>query len=198
MYERRRSLRLVPSEQIGVAARSDSKAFELPLCDLSSGGLMTLVQECDCPHFRLGATVRGEIETSRRRLAWEGRIVHHSPTSRGIAVGIAAAGTSAPSLREAVEWLAAAPHVGALQLRQTSNATVIDVIGRLSYEMSHDFLFLVRHSAASRINLSRCTSMDSAGLGMLSIARELKLPIEGARGTILTLLEVARIAETRH
>lgn len=195
MQERRRSLRFVPSQQIPIVFHCNGKALDAQLSDLSCGGLTTLVDERDCRHFPPGMPLDGVIDATGEALAWEGRVVHHSPNNRGIAVGIAICGNATRAMRQAAEWLSANPYAGALQLRQADEATALEVIGRLSFEMSHDFLHLVRSRAATRISLSRCTSMDSAGIGMLSIARELKLPIDGATGPVRTLLDVTRIVE---
>lgn len=195
MRERRRSLRFVPSQQVLLSFFSGGKGLDARLSDLSSSGLMTLVAERDCRHMPPGALLNGFIEAAGQALAWEGRVIHQSPNSHGVAVGIAVSANASRAMRQAAEWFSASPHAGALQLRQADEETVLEVIGRLSFEMSHDFLHLIRCRAATRISLSRCTSMDSAGIGMLSIARDLRLPINGATGTVRSLLDVTRIIE---
>lgn len=195
MQEKRRSIRYVPGCDITVAVRCGQREFTAPLNDLSAGGLMTMIPEQDARHLPRGASLSGEIRTPDAQITWDGQVVHQSPTSRGIAIGVAAHGSTAASMRRASEWLSQESHAGALQIRRSGSGIVLDVVGRLSFEMSRDFLHIVRRTGVQRINLSRCTSLDSAGLGMLSIARELRLPIEGARDMVKTLLDVARIAE---
>lgn len=197
MQEKRRALRYIPGHDIRVAIRCGHHEFSTPLSDLSASGLMTLVPEQESRHLADGAQLCGEIQAPHAAIAWEGHVVHHSPSNRGVALGIEIRGNSSGAMRQASEWLSNEAHAGALQLRRTSNSIVLDVIGRLSFEMSRDFLFLARRSGVTGINLSRCTSLDSAGLGMLSIARDLRLSIEGARHNVGTLLEVARIAQHR-
>lgn len=195
MQEKRRSIRYVPGCDIRIAVRSGHQEIQSPLSDLSASGLMTLVPEKEARRLMPGSALCGEITTTDARVVWDGQVVHRTPTSRGIAVGIATHGNTAPAMRRAAEWLSRESHAGALQLRRSGNAIALDVVGRLSFEMSRDFLHLVRKTSVSRVDLSRCTSLDSAGLGMLSIAREMRLEIHGARDMVKTLLDVARITD---
>lgn len=193
MQEKRRSIRYVPGQDISIAMRCGNHEFSGPLSDLSSGGLMTLLAEKEVGRLPPGTHLCGEITTIDAQIAWDGLVVHHTPTTRGVAVGIATRGHTAPAMRRAAEWLAQESHAGALQLRRSGNGIVLDVVGRLSFEMSRDFLHLVRNGSIVQVDLSRCTSLDSAGLGMLSIARERRLEISGARDMVRTLLSVAQI-----
>lgn len=196
-HEKRRALRYVPGRKLELHFSCGKHDYTAPLNDISSGGLMTLVSESDARRLGQGTAVFGEISLPEGALAWEGRIVHHSPTTRGTAIGVASHGSS-QAMRAAAAWLADEPTSGALHLQRGSEYVELEVIGRLSFEIARDFLCLIRQSDVSRIDLSRCTSVDSSGLGMLSIARELQMPIIGACGMVATLLDIARLSEPRH
>lgn len=193
MHEKRRSLRFVPSKGIPVSLHGDKGSLSAPLKDLSGSGLMVLLPECDGQSIKVGEDISGEIAFPDNPLPWHGRVIHRSPFSRGLALGIAAAGDTANSMRAASQWLAGLPDAGALQLQESQSSMTLTVIGYLSFEMGRDFLHLIRNRGVNNIDLSRCRSMDSAGLGMLCIARDQNIPIRGARDTVKTLLEVARI-----
>lgn len=193
MQEKRRSLRFVPSKGITVSLHGDKGNLSAPLGDLSDSGLMVLVPECDGQSIKVGEAIGGEISFPDKPMPWHGRVIHRSPFSRGLALGIAAAGDTINAMRAAAQWLADHPGAGALQLQESQSSMTLTVIGHLSFEMGRDFLHLMRNRGVNVIDLSRCRSMDSAGLGMLCIARDRRIPIRGARDTVKTLLEVARI-----
>jgi len=195
MHEKRRALRYVPGQSVEIHLCCGMKEYTSSLSDVSPGGLMTLVPESEAKHLKTGSTVFGEIHLPDGPHAWEGQVVHHSPTLRGISLGVSAKGSQG-AMRAAAEWLAGDENSGALRIHRSPECVRLEVIGRLSYELARDFLFLVRQSDVSRIDLSRCTSLDSSGLGMLSIAREMHMPIAGASGMVATLIDIARIGET--
>ncbi len=194
MHEKRRALRYVPGRPVELQLVCGTRELSAPLSDLSSGGLMTLVPDAEIRQWQPGARVGGEIRMSEGALSWEGEVIHSTSTARGFAVGIATR-NSTDTIRTATEWLSKDPSTGALHIRRTGTHVELEVIGRLSFEIARDFLYLVRKTDVSKINLAHCTSIDSSGLGMLSIAHELRLPIEGANGIVSALIDVARIRD---
>lgn len=195
MPEKRRALRFVPSKDICVSLhcpRGDEVVA--PLRDLSASGLMVLVPEGKGDAIRIGDRIDGEIALPDNPLHWQGHVVHRSPNSRGLALGISADGDAAQTMHRGAQWLADLPDAGALRLAKGQSAASLAVIGHLSFGMSRDFMHLLRRQDVKTIDLSRCHGMDSAGLGMLCIARDMKKPLCGARGKVATLLQIAGIA----
>lgn len=163
--------------------------------DVSSRGFKVQLPEALCRGLKQGQSIKGELHSEGGSRAWNGCITHLNPRSGGISVGIALESRHddpAP-LKETVEQVIQDPKTGGISLRRLGDKVQLEVIGHLSLPLSRDFLHLVRGGSLAAIDLNQCKGMDSAGLGMLCIAADARIPLINAHGVVKELLEVARI-----
>lgn len=203
MLERRQQTRFHPGATLQATLLPDPAAVmenghtELRgrVEDVSSRGFKVQLPEALCRGLKQGQSIKGELHTEGGSRSWSGNITHLNPRSGGISVGIALEtryDDPAP-LRETVELVIQDPKTGGISLRRQGDKLQLDVIGHLSLPLSRDFLHLVRGGSLAAIDLNQCKGMDSAGLGMLCIAADARIPLINAHGVVKDLLEVARI-----
>ena len=204
MLERRQQTRFHPGTSLSASIHgtpaNEHDEVRGQVEDVSSRGFKVLLPENCCSHLKPGQPLRGMLHTEGGSRNWSGCVTHLVPRSGGISVGIALqTDFSDPTpLRETLEEVVQDPKTGGINLKRQGNDVVLNVIGHLSLVLSRDFLHLVRGGTLSAIDLSQCKGMDSAGLGMLCIAAEARIPLVNAVGVVKELLDVARIAqETR-
>ena len=165
--------------------------------DVSCRGFRVVLPEGPSRILRPGQKLTGTLCAAGSQRAWSGRITHISSRSGRVGIGVVlegeGAGRDAMPLRETVEQVVQDPRTGGIHLRRAGERMVVDIIGHLSLALSRDFLHILRGEALAAIDLAHCSSLDSAGLGMLCLASEAGVPIEGARGAVRELLSIARI-----
>lgn len=162
--------------------------------DVSSRGFKLILAEHLCQHLRQGQIISGILHMEGGDKAWQGNITHLHARSGGMSIGVALqSGDSTNPLKETVEQVVRDPKTGGISLRRQGDRILLDVIGHLSLALSRDFLHLIRSGTLNAINLNQCKGMDSAGLGMLCIAVDARIPLINANGIVRDLLEVARI-----
>lgn len=194
VHEKRRDTRYHPGTPIEICVHGPRGMLMAPLRDLSASGLMLLVPDATMPALRIGDTVGGELPLPDGPQSWQGSVVHLSPYARRIGLGIVADAAARTALQRSARWLAELPETGALRLERSGQQQSLSIIGRLSFDMNRDFLSLVRSRGVDQIDLSRCGGTDSAGIGMLCIARDAGIPMHGARDSVASLLQIAGIA----
>lgn len=201
MLERRQQTRFHPGSSLSASIHGSKEDGRSELRgqveDVSSRGFKLLLPEQSCLHMQPGQQLKGMLHTEGGSRAWTGSITHLRPRSGGISVGIALETDYADPapLREALEEVVQDPKTGGINLKRQGNDVILNVIGHLSLVLSRDFLHLVRGGTLAAIDLSQCKGMDSAGLGMLCIAAEARIPLVNAVGVVKELLDVARIAQ---
>lgn len=195
MLEKRQSIRYHVGEGTDIVIFREGGNVVAPLVDLSCCGLMAAMPESECRRLSPGREVSGQLRRSESVTAWRGRVVHRSPARNGIGIGIAFDQAHGGDIQAAVKDIVQQPDAGGLHLRRGDEGMVLEVHGRLSFITSRDALAYIRRDAVTCVDLAQCSSVDSAGLGMLSLARERRVAIVGARGTVSSLLAIARIME---
>jgi hypothetical protein len=163
--------------------------------DVSCQGFRVILPEGLSRILKPGQKLTGTLCGAGNQRNWSGRITHISSRSGRVGIGVVleGGGRDATPLRETVEQVVQDPRTGGIHLRLAGEWRVMDIIGHLSLALSRDFLHMLRGEPLAAIDLAHCSSLDSAGLGMLCLASEAGVPIEGARGTVLELLTIARI-----
>lgn len=130
----------------------------------------------------------GQIGTERCDARWEGAITHQSAVHCHHGIGIRFA-QPMPGIVEAMlahRMWAACGCVG-------ESIVQGEVIGHLGFDLNRQFIALVRQGRLTHVDLAACSGIDSAGIGLLAIARDAGIAIGGARGSIRTLLGLARL-----
>ncbi|WP_303785633.1 PilZ domain-containing protein [Azovibrio restrictus] len=201
MLERRQQIRFHPGTPLSASIHGTPSHGHVEVRgqveDVSSRGFKVLLPEACCAHLKPGERLQGMLHTEGGSRKWNGKITHMVPRSGGISVGIALHtdfSDTAP-LRETLEEVVQDPKTGGINLKRQGNDVILNVIGHLSLVLSRDFLHLVRSGTLAAIDLSQCKGMDSAGLGMLCIAAEARIPLVNAMGVVKELLDVARIPQ---
>lgn len=195
MLEKRQAIRYRVGEGTDIVIFRDGGNVVAPLVDLSCRGLMTTMPESECRRLAPGREVCGQLRRGEGITTWRGRVVHRSPARNGMGVGIVFDYGPDSSIQAAVRDIVQQPDAGGLHLTRGEEGLVLEVHGRLSFLTSRDALAYIRRDAVNCVDLAHCSSVDSAGLGMLCLARERRISIVGAQGTVSSLLAIARIAD---
>lgn len=191
MLEKRRTVRYCLGNDSDIAIQRDGAELPASLVDVSTTGLMAEVSDAAFRDFQPGLEVCGRLRNAGAVVPWRGTVVHRSPVRHGLGIGIAFASGSAAT--DALREIVRQPEAGGIQLRGSAGGLSLDVIGRLSFPASRRGLLYSRLNVISSIDLSRCHSIDSAGIGMLCIARGRNITILGAQGEVRRLLDLAGI-----
>ncbi|MCX8145188.1 MAG: STAS domain-containing protein [Azovibrio sp.] len=199
MLERRQHIRFHPGTRLSATIHGSLAGAQDEICgpveDVSSRGFKVLLPEHRCSHLKPGQTIRGRLHSESGSRDWSGCITHLVPRNGSIGIGIvleSAPAHTAP-LQDTLAEVVQDPKTGGISVKRQGNDIILTVVGHLSLVLSRDFLHLVRHSTLAGIDLGQCTGMDSAGLGMLCIAAEARIPLTNATGVVKELLDVARI-----
>lgn len=194
MLEKRQAIRYRVGEGTDIVIFRDGGNVVAPLVDLSLRGLMAAMPEAEMPRLSPGQPVSGQLRRSGDVTTWRGHVVHRSPARCGIGVGIAFDAGADGDIFAAIQAVLRQPEAGGLHLRRDEGGLALEVHGRLSFLTSRDALAYIRHDSIRSLDLTHCSSVDSAGLGMLSLARERRVAVVGAQGTVKSLLAIARVS----
>ena len=164
------------------------------LADLSSTGCLLALPLEGSERLPAGSplhatwTVDGE---SAGEIGLDGLITHVSPLRclRGAGMRF---GQSQQAL---VDRLVRGSDAGAISVRASAQGETLSVVGHFGFHMNRAFLYPIRQKRARLVDLSRCTAIDSAGLGLLRIAIDHGVRICGARGRVKQLMEITQIVE---
>jgi len=196
MLEKRRTVRYCLSHDSGVAIEGNGGGVKASLVDVSTSGLMVEVPEAAFRNFLPGCQVSGELRSAGTAFPWRGTVVHRSPVRHGLGVGIAFSTGTEGEVSCMMKDVVQQPEAGGIHLREDAGSLSLSVFGRLSFPISRRGLLYSRLGVVSSIDLRHCHSIDSAGIGMLSLARERNIAIVGACGAVRKLLDVAEIPVT--
>lgn len=198
MLEKRKAIRFWVGETANIAFMRDDGEFVAPLVDLSSCGLMAALPEGECSQFLPGREICGQLRRVAGAVAWRGRVVHRSPGRHGNGINIGIAFSRCTTETEtAVKEIVQHPDAGGLHLQGNGPDMALEVVGRLSFSTGRESLAYLRSNAITHIDLGRCRSIDSAGLGMLCIARDRGIAISGAQGEVKGLIDIVGLGENR-
>lgn len=198
MLEKRQAIRYRVGDGTDIVIFREGGNLVAPLVDLSCRGLMAAIPESESRRLSLGQEVSGQLRRNLGFTTWRGRVVHRSPGRSGIGIGIAFHSDDGSDVQGAVQEIVQQPDAGGLHLRRDDGLLALEVHGRLSFLTSRDALSYIRRNVVHCVDLAHCTSVDSAGLGMLSLAKERRIAIVGAHGSVRSLLEIARISDVPH
>lgn len=194
MLEKRQAVRYRVGEATDIVIFRDAGNLVAPLVDLSVSGLMTAMPESECRRLLPGREICGQLRRCNCATGWRGRVVHRSRVRCGIGIGIAFTEGADSPLFDAVRDMVRQPDAGGLHLKREADGLILEVHGRLSFLTSRDSLAYIQRNSIASIDLAHCCSVDSAGLGMLCVAREQGIAIVGAQGAVKKLLAIVRIA----
>lgn len=193
MIEKRSQPRYLPRQPIPVVLQVGGKLVQGQLGDISARGCLLLLPLVERPRYSQARTLMGEIDISQCDGHWEGEVTHHSAVRCHHGMGV----RFAQSKSEIIEKLLASDGAGGLRVRSWQDTTQAEIIGHLGFHMNRQFLALVRQGRLTRVDLSACTGVDSAGIGLLAIARDKAIEIGGARGSIRELLSLANLVDRK-
>lgn len=191
MIEKRRAVRYRVGQATTATLLGSGGDLVADLADISTSGAMLVVPEDNAVNLRAGCAIEFAMQRPLGTVVLRGLVMHCSPVRRGMGVGLAF--TDRAAAREAAVDVFADPEAGGIRLQREAQGITLCVLGRLSFATSRDCLSLVRRGLIRRIDLANCTSVDSAGLGTLCIARDEGIAIGGGRGMVKQMLAVARI-----
>lgn len=195
MHEKRQQLRFSPGQPLEVKLLIRERALQGWVEDVSPNGCRIVFPTAYAGLLKPGMPLEGTIGFHCGPQRWQGPVVHRRPTRGGIGFGIRFERENSQhlTLQQAIQAASTAERAGALRLNTQGDATHIELQGFFGFGVDRDFLGLVRRHPVSAIDVSGCRHIDSAGLGLLAIAREIGIPIVGAQGRIAELLAIARL-----
>jgi hypothetical protein len=189
MHEKRKSVRYLPRRHLEVNLSAGNASLSCQLGDLSASGCMLVLAAADEARLRPQALLTAELLLPDGPALWSGRVTRLSAWGTQQGAGV----VFDQECAALIERLAACDAVGALRLSGRVDQTCAEVSGHLGFSMHRSFFHLLRSGNVAAVSLRHCTSLDSAGIGLLKIAHEAGLPLLEARGAVRDLLTAARI-----
>lgn len=189
MIEKRSQPRYIPRLPTTISLRLGGVEVEGHLGDISARGCLLLLPPVERTRMQTLRELAGQIGTERCDARWEGAITHQSAVRCHHGIGI----RFAQPMPGIVEAMLAHQDVGGMRVRQWEATVQGEVIGHLGFNLNRQFIALVRQGRLTHVDLAACSGIDSAGIGLLAIARDAGIAIGGARGSIRTLLGLARL-----
>lgn len=193
MIEKRSQPRYLPRNPLPVVLQVGGRLVQGQLGDISTRGCLVLLPLAERQRCTQAQTLMGEIDTELCDGPWEGGITHHSAIRCHHGVGV----RFTQPRSDFVNALLTHRHVGGLQVRTWQQKARASIIGHLGFHMNRPLLPLVRQGRLTLIDMSACTEIDSAGIGLLAIARDNDIEISDARGAIRDLLKLANLVDSK-
>ena len=163
------------------------------LLDVSGSGFSTRLHG---PFPALGPEAEGEaidweIHSPLGPLAGQGRIrrvqTHGNDLLLGLHVG-GAARSSQAVLQPLVDYLRHHWNLGSISFNTTGKA---QVYGRLHFDTARQLIHLTRR--VNQIDLSRCSGVDGAGIGVIDLAVSRGVALSGCQGDLASIMSVTGI-----
>lgn len=189
MIEKRSQPRYLPKDPMPVTVQIGAQRVVGVLGDVSLRGCQILLPLAAMPLPRGASKIDGVLSFGDEPMDWDGDIIHTAPVRCHRSIGVR---YKAPRT-DIVDRLLDARSAGGLRVSRRDNATQAAVIGHLGFNLNRAFLGLVRQGTLRHVDLSSCSGLDSAGIGLLAIAREKGISFGGAAGEVRRLLDLARL-----
>lgn len=124
------------------------------------------------------------------------RIAHnHAGTTLGLSFAEAFLQGSA-AFADVLERVATARYVGAIKIASRGGRPgCAGIIGHFSMDLAKDLLRLAAHNRINRIDLARCSSIDSGGIGLSRLAIERGISVEGCQRGVRDLMSTAGLCK---
>lgn len=194
--ERRLQIRYIPRQPIPVSLKFRSLEVEGQLADVSHGGCLVVLPAHLNARIEDGVPLTATLTLAGAgapAISLEGRVTHVSAVRCDRGAGV----RFDQSQREAIDRLVRGGEAGAVTVRQGEKGSILGVVGQLGFHMNRSFLRPIRCGGIVAVDMARCETVDSAGLGLLRIAADHGVRIFGARGRVRELLQIARIEEAQ-
>ncbi|HEY6896243.1 MAG TPA: PilZ domain-containing protein [Rhodocyclaceae bacterium] len=189
MHEKRKSVRYLPRSHLVVTLSTGGRSLDCQLGDLSASGCMVVLSAEDEARLQPQVRLTAELRLPDGPALWSGRVTRLAPWGTQQGAGV----VFDQECTELIERLMACDAAGALRLGGRADETCAEVSGHLGFAMHRCFFHLLRSGGIAAVSLRQCTSLDSAGIGLLKIAHEAGVPLLDARGAVRDLLVAAGI-----